>query len=92
MGYKFFKNGIESEEYSFGESYEEEMAEMGVELPDPVRKDGTIVANDDMGNQFIFWSQERTKSEVEICAGEKFIDEFLRAQNAYIGWDLFSES
>ncbi len=91
MGYKFFENGNEREEYSFGENYEEEMAEMGIEI-NHTRKNRTVVANDKQGNQFVFWSQIRLKSENEICDGEKFIDGFLRIHEAYIGWNLFDNS
>lgn len=91
MGYKLFENGEESEAYSFGQSYDEEVAEMGMDLAE-LRKDGTVVTNDDEGNQFLFWSRNCTKTEDEISGGEKFIDEFLRSQRAYVGWDLMPSS
>ncbi|MEO1402401.1 MAG: hypothetical protein AAFV72_14330 [Cyanobacteria bacterium J06635_1] len=90
MGYKLFENGEKREDYSFGESYDEEMAVMGVDLTES-RKDGTVVANDD-GMQFLFWSLLRTKAKDEVMGGEKFIDEFLREESAYIGWDLMPSS
>ena len=88
MGYKLFMNGDESETYSFGVNYDEELAEMGIDLAEG-RKAGTVVASNDQGSQFLFWSRLRTKGEEEIGGGEKFIDEFLHYENAYIGWDLF---
>ncbi|NER83580.1 MAG: hypothetical protein F6K42_29320 [Leptolyngbya sp. SIO1D8] len=92
MGYTLFENGHESESFSFGESYDEEMAEMGMDPGEHTRRDGTIVATNNVDDQFIFWSQSRSKTEMEICAGEKIIDEFLRIHNVYIGWDLFPGS
>lgn len=89
MGYKLFIHGNLEEEYQFGESYEEEMLEMGIDPTDQTQRAGTVVAKDEDGNQFIFWSTLRVKSEAEICGGETFIDEFLRSQNAYIGWGCF---
>ena len=89
MGYKLFTDGEESEEYSFGISYEEEMMEMGRDLED-TRKEGTVVVTNEDEEQFIFWSRIRSQTEDEICGGEKFIDQFLRTHKAYIGWDLFS--
>lgn len=89
MGYKLFVNGEESEEYSFGVDYEEELTEAGIYLAEK-RKAGTVVANNKDGSQCLFWSRLRTKTEDEIIGGEKFIDEFLRDESAYIGWDLFS--
>ena len=88
MGYKLFVNGDESEEYSFGINYDEELAEAGIDLVER-RKPGTIVASNEEGDQFLFWSRLRRKAEDEIDGGEKFIDEFLCNENAYIGWDLF---
>ena len=92
MGYKFFESGNETEEYSFGESYDEEMLEMGIDLANQTRKDGTLIVSNEEGEQFIFWSRVRSKTENEICPGEKFIDEFLRIHKAYIGWNLFPRS
>ena len=89
MGYKLFVNGAESEEYSFGVDYDEEMAEAGIDLAES-RKAGTVVTNNEDGDQCLFWSLLRTKTQDEISGGEKFIDEFLRDESAYIGWDLFS--
>ncbi len=88
MGYQFFENGNECEEYSFGINYDEEMLEMGQD-PSQTRRPGAIVATNEEGEQFIFWSQLCSKAESEICGRETFIDEFLSAHNAYIGWDLF---
>ena len=53
MGYKLFENGNESEEYSFGESYEEEILEMGIDLATQTRKDGTLVVTNEQGEKFI---------------------------------------
>ena len=92
MGYQLFVNGDEQEEYSFGESYEEEMMEMGIDLGEQTGKEGTVVVTNEQDQQFMFWSQIRIKTENEICAGEKFIDEFLRNHKAYLGWALFSDS
>ena len=91
MGYTLFIDGESAEEYSFGESYEEEMAEMGVSIED-TRKEGTVVTTDEDEQQFIFWSQMRSLTEHEICGGEAFIDEFLQLYRAYIGWSLFPNS
>ena len=91
MGYKLFVNGEESEEYSFGVDYDEEMVEAGIDLAES-RKTGTVVTNNEDGDQCLFWSLLRTKTKDEISSGEKFIDEFLRDESAYIGWDLFSDS
>lgn len=88
MGYKLFENGEEVEEYSFGMSYEEEMEEMGVTQP---YKEGTVITNDEQDNQYLFWSKNRNKTAEEITSGEKFIDDFLCEEQAYIGWDLMSE-
>lgn len=90
MGYKFFENGIEIEEYSFGHTYDDEMIEMGHD-PNLGRKPGSIVATSQEGDRFIFWSQSRSKSFEEIRGGTKFIDEFLCSQAAYIGWQLVDE-
>lgn len=91
MGYKLFVNGEESEEYSFGVDYDEELAEAGIDLAE-TRKAGTLVTSNEDGYQCLFWSLLRTKAEDEISGGEKFIDEFLRNESAYIGWDLFPNS
>lgn len=88
MGYKLFENGEEKEDYSFGLNYDEEMEEMGVDFAES-RKEGTLVANDDEENQYLFWSVHRQKNEEEIQEGEAFIDAFLREEKAYIGWNLF---
>ncbi len=89
MGYKLFVDGEESEGYSFGVDYDEELAEAGIDLSEK-RKAGTIVASNEDGYQCLFWSLIRTKAGDEISGGEKFIDEFLRDESAYIGWNLFS--
>ncbi len=90
MGYKFYENGEETEEYNFGPNYDDEMIEMGHD-PEENRKPGTVVAVNAAGEQFLFLSINRSKSKDEIAGGEKFIDEFLRFQSAYIGWDLFPQ-
>ena len=90
IGYKLFVNGVLTEEYSFGPDYDAEMIEMGHD-PSRNRKDGTVMATNTAAQQFLFWSQVRSQSEAEICGGEKFIDEFLRSQGAYLGWELFSQ-
>ncbi|MEM6520706.1 MAG: hypothetical protein AAF892_03850 [Cyanobacteria bacterium P01_D01_bin.71] len=91
MGYQLFINGEASEEYSFGVDYDEELAEAGINLSER-RKVGTVVASNENGYQCLFWSLIRTKTEDEVSGGEKFIDEFLQNESAYIGWDLFSNS
>ncbi|NEQ47224.1 MAG: hypothetical protein F6K00_28265 [Leptolyngbya sp. SIOISBB] len=89
MGYQLFINGATSEEYSFGVDYDEEMAEAGID-PAAQRKAGTVIAYNDDGYQCLFWSLLRTQIEDEIVGGEDFIDQFLKSENAYIGWDLFT--
>jgi hypothetical protein len=90
MGYQLFINGEEREAYSFGVDYDEEMAEAGINLAEQ-RKEGTIATHNDDGDQCLFWSLLRTKAEAEIDGGEQFINEFLQHENAYIGWDLFTD-
>ncbi len=89
MGYQLFINGEASEDYSFGVDYDEEMAEAGIDLA-AQRKAGTVVAHNDDDYQCLFWSLLRTQTADEIVGGEDFIDEFLRGESAYIGWDLFA--
>ena len=90
MGYQLFVNGEESEAYSFGVDYDEDMAGAGID-PTAQRKAGTIVAHNEEGYQCLFWSRLRTKTKDEIGGGERFIDEFLQHEKAYIGWDLFTD-
>lgn len=87
IAYKLFDNGVLVEDYSFGPNYDEEMIAMGHD-PARSRKEGTVIATNQAGQQFLFWSQIRSPSENQICAGETFIDEFLRSQGAYLGWEL----
>ncbi|MGD1907037.1 MAG: hypothetical protein ACFB0C_13715 [Leptolyngbyaceae cyanobacterium] len=73
-----------------GFDYDAELIEMGVDPAIQARKANTLVTTGETGDQFVFWSQRRSKTESEICGGETFIDDFLRSHNAYIGWDLYA--
>ncbi len=82
MVYDFFQKGEKVESYGFGEDYSEEMEEAGADYASP-----WDIETSDGETQWGFSSKLRKVTEDEIKKGEGFIDEFLKAQNAYLGWD-----
>jgi hypothetical protein len=80
LGYELFDNGDLVEEYISGPDYSEDFEQ-------PERREGTIVASR-KACQFVFWSRDRKKTGNEIIDENRFIDEFLRSKDAYIGYEL----
>jgi len=80
--YDFFQKGDKVESYGFGPDYSAEMEEMGAEYNSP-----WDIEESDGETQWGFSSKLRKVSEQDIKKGEAFIDEFLKSQNAYLGWE-----
>lgn len=97
LGYIFFDNGEEIEEYQFGPDYREEYEEfkelmedeMGdlTSEPDPSEWD-IDVSDYDLDEQFLFRSTERTVDKDDLLDKEKFMDDFFKLHDAWLpDWD-----